>query len=62
MILHGILQELKIMHLNGHLPNFIKKLSTYLRFSVRLLNQYSDEYERETGVPQGSVINLQPYS
>jgi len=29
------------MHLKGHLPNFIK-------FSVRLLNQYSDEYEQET--------------
>jgi len=45
------------MHIKGHLSNFIKNFLLDRKFSFRLLNQYSEEYEQETGVPQGSVIS-----
>jgi len=45
---YGILQEL--------LPNFIKKILIDRKFSVWLLNHMSDEYDQETGVPQGIII------
>ena len=53
---HGILQDLQIMHLKGHLPNFIKNFLSDRKFPVRLLNTLSDQYEQEAGVPQGSII------
>ena len=54
---HGILQDLQNMHLKGHLPNFIKNFLSDRKFSVRLLNTLSDQYDQEAGVPQGSIIS-----
>jgi len=45
------------MHLKGHLPNFIKNFLSDRKFSVRLLNTLSDQYDQEAGVPQGSIIS-----
>jgi len=54
---HGILQDLQDLHLQGHLTNFIKIFLINRKFSVQLLNHMSDEYDQETGVPQGSIIS-----
>ena len=54
---HGILQDLQDLHLQGHLTNFIKFFLINRKFSVQLLNHMSDEYDQETGVPQGSIIS-----
>jgi len=45
------------MHLKGHLPDFIKNFLSDQKFSVRLLNTHSDQYDQEAGVPQGSIIS-----
>jgi len=50
-------QDLQHMQLKGHLPKFIKTLESDSKFSVRLLNILSDQYNQEkTEVLQGSII------
>ena len=49
---YGILKDLHSIGLEGNLPNFIKKILG--NFNIRLGSTYSDNFEQEMGVPQGS--------
>jgi len=54
---HGILQDLQEAGLKGLLPNFVRHFLEERRFSVRLGDTKSDEYQQEMGVPQGSILS-----
>jgi hypothetical protein len=53
---YGILKDLHDIGLKTHLPNFIKIFLSDRNFNVRLGSTYSDNFEQEMGVPQGSVL------
>jgi len=42
---HGIHRDLQNPHCKGQLPNFVKNFLLDRKFSVRLLNRMSDEYD-----------------
>ena len=54
---YGILKKLHSSELRGHLPIFIKNFLSNRKIRVKVQNTYSDEYDTEQGVPQGSVMS-----
>ena len=54
---HGILQDLKNCGVKGHLPIFIQNYLHNRKFKVRLSNTFSEEFEQESGVPQGGILS-----
>ena len=55
---HGILRDLHLMGLRGHLPCFIREFLKDRSFQVRLGTANSDHYGQEMGVPQGSILSV----
>ena len=55
---YGILCDLHSMGLRGNLPVFISKFLEDRTFRVRLGSTYSDSFDLENGVPQGSVLSV----
>ena len=54
---HGILSDLYDLDFRGHLPTFIDEFLSHRLFQVRAGNTLSDTYEKEMGVPQGSILS-----
>jgi ribonuclease HI len=55
---HGILRDLHLMGLRGHLPCFIREFLQNRIFQVRVGNCTSDPHGQEMGVPQGSILSV----
>ena len=55
---YGILRDLHSMGLRGNLPTFISKFLEDRLFKVRIGSTYSDSFDLEYGVPQGSVLSV----
>ena len=54
---HGILADLADLGVKGHLPKFIEGFLTNRLFKVRVGSTFSDFFEQESGVPQGSILS-----
>ena len=54
---YGILKDLSDMGLRGHLPLFISQFLSDRYFKVRVGSTFSDSFEQEMGVPQGSILS-----
>ena len=54
---HGILKDLKEMGLDGQLPTFIGNFLSERIFRVRIGSCFSDPFEQDMGVPQGSILS-----
>ena len=54
---HGILSDLADLGVKGHLPEFIKGFLSNRLFRVRVGSTFSECYEQEMGVPQGSILS-----
>ena len=54
---HGILQDLLSLGFTGYLPLFIENFLSNRSFCVRLNSTFSDSFEQEMGVPQGSILS-----
>ena len=54
---YGILNDLFDMGLRGRLPMFIRNFLDERKFRVRLGTIFSDLYDQEMGVPQGSILS-----
>ncbi|XP_055862095.1 uncharacterized protein LOC129922043 [Biomphalaria glabrata] len=55
---HGILRDLALMGLKGHLPRFVEEFLKDRKFQVRVGNSASDTHDQEMGVPQGSILSV----
>jgi len=54
----GILRDLHNAGLHGRLPLFIESFLKNRQFYVRLGSSYSDLFNQEMGVPQGSILSV----
>ena len=54
---HSIMKSLHINGFRGHLPIFIKNFIEERTFQTRIENVYSNNFNLECGVPQGSVLS-----
>ena len=54
---HGLLQILKNIGLEGHLPIFIKNFLQNRKIRVRVGDTLSLEYSLDNGTPQGSILS-----
>jgi len=54
----GITRDLHNAGLRGRLPLFIESFLKNRQFHVRLGSSYSDLFDQETGVPQGSILSV----
>ena len=54
----GILRTIHEIGLRGELPMFIKVFLANRKFKVKVGNTYSNLYNQEEGVPQGSVLSV----
>ena len=54
---HGIMKDLHSLGLRGHLPMFINNFLTNRTFNVKVNNSFSDPFDQEEGVPQGSILS-----
>ena len=59
---YGILRDLHNMGLRGNLPIFVSNFLTERQFKVRLGSTYSNLYNQENGVPQGSILSVTLFS
>ena len=59
---YGILKDLFDVGLKGNLPNFISNFLSDRHFNVRVNSTFSDEYDQEMGVPQGSILSVTLFS
>jgi len=55
---HGIKQDLHDAGLRGRLPVFIENFLRDRKFKVQLGSEYSDSFDQEMGVPQGSLLSV----
>jgi len=55
---YGILVDLFKAGLRGCLPIFISKFLENRHFRVRVGSTLSDQFNQETGVPQGSILSV----
>ena len=55
---YGVIRDLHKVGLRGRMPMFIQNFLTSRVFRVRLGSIYSDMYEQEMGVPQGSILSV----
>jgi len=55
---HGIKPDLHDAGLRGRLPVFIENFLRDRKFKVRLGSEYSDSFDQEMGVPQGSLLSV----
>ena len=54
---HGILKDIHKIGLKGNLPKFISNSLLNRCFKVKVGSSFSDVYEQEQGVPQGSILS-----
>jgi len=52
------MRDLHNAGLRGRLPLFIESFLKNRRFHVRLGSSYSDLFEQEMGIPQGSILSV----
>ena len=55
---HGIKQDLHDSGLRGRLPVFIENFLRDRKFKVRFGSEYSDSFDQEMGVQQGSLLSV----
>ena len=55
---YGIMKDLHDMDLRGRLLIFIKNFLSERKFLVRVGTSLSDFYDKEMGVPQGSILSV----
>ena len=53
----GILKDLKELGFVGNLPIFVLNFLEERKFQVRVGNTFSDPFDQEMGVPQGSILS-----
>ena len=54
----GIMRDLHNAGLRGRLPLFIESFLKNRQFHVRLGSSYSDLFDQEMSVPQGSILSV----
>lgn len=54
---YGILKDLQNIGLRGNLPIFISNFLSNRSFKVKIDSTFSQSYEQEQGVPQGSILS-----
>ena len=54
----GIMRDFHNAGLRGRLPHFIESFLKNRQFHVRLGSFYSDLFDQEMGVPQGSILSV----
>ena len=54
---YGIMKDLHDIGLRGRLRNFISNFLSDRSFNVRKGSTFSDTFEQEQGVPQGSILS-----
>jgi len=54
----GIMRDLHDAGLRGRLPCFIENFLKNRKFCVRLNSCFSDQFDQEMGVPQGSILSV----
>ena len=54
---HGILKDIHKIGLKGNLPKFISNFLSNRCFRVKVGSSFSNVYEQEQGVPQGSILS-----
>ena len=59
---YGILKDLHVAGLRGRMPIFITKFLENRNFKVRLGSTFSDVFDQEMGVPQGSILSVTLFS
>ncbi|KAG1677310.1 RNA-directed DNA polymerase from mobile element jockey [Nymphon striatum] len=59
---YGILRDLFNSGLRGRMPIFIKHFLTNRKFRVRVGTTFSDFFDLEMGVPQGSILSVTLFS
>ncbi|KAG1682981.1 RNA-directed DNA polymerase from mobile element jockey [Nymphon striatum] len=59
---YGILRDLFNSGLRGRMPIFIKHFLTNRNFRVRVGTTFSDYFDLEMGVPQGSILSVTLFS
>ena len=59
---YGILKDLHEAGLRGRMPVFISKFLDNRNFRVRLGSTFSDPFEQDMGVPQGSILSVTLFS
>ena len=59
---YGILKDLHEAGLRGRMPIFISKFLDNRNFKVRIGSTFSDPFEQEMGVPQGSILSVTLFS
>ena len=59
---YGILNDLHEAGLRGRMPIFISKFLDNRNFRVRIGSTFSDPFEQEMGVPQGSILSVTLFS
>ena len=55
---YGIMKDLHDAGLRGRLPLFIEEFLSDRQFQVRLSAYYSELFDQEMGVPQGSILSV----
>ena len=55
---YGILKDLHNVGLRGRLPIFIQRFLSNRHFRVRCGSTYSNIFDQENGVPQGSILSV----
>ena len=50
------------MGLKGRLPNFLADFLSDRHFNVKGIKTFSEEYDQEMGVPQGSILSVTLFS
>ena len=54
---HGILKDIHKIGLKGNVPKFFSNFLSNRCFRVKVGSSFSDVYEQEQGVPQGSILS-----
>ena len=59
---YAILKDLHVAGLRGRMPIFITNFLENRNFKVRLGSTFSDVFDQEMGVPQGSILSVTLFS
>ena len=55
---HGVIRDLHKVGLRGRMPMFIQNFLSNRVFRVHLGSMFSNIYEQDMGVPQGSILSV----
>ena len=59
---YGILKDLYSMGFRGRMPQFIDSFLKSRQFKVRVGSTFSDSFDQEMGVPQGTILSVTLFS